>query len=98
MTREENLLIQLSEECNETAQRVSKALRFGLDEIQEGQPLTNAERIIQEFNDLVAVMEMLQAENPESFGPEIIKRDLIDKKTSQVNKWLKYSQKLKITE
>jgi hypothetical protein len=62
MTKTENLLTILAEECAETAQRVSKAIRFTLDEIQPNQEedLTNAERIVYEFNDIVAVMEVLQ--------------------------------------
>lgn len=62
MTRQEHLLTILSEECSEVAQRVSKALRFSLNEIQPGQNLTNAERIKEEFFDLVAVMQMLHDE------------------------------------
>lgn len=64
MTRLEHLLITLGEECNEVGQRLSKAARFGLTEVQPGQPLSNAARIMEEYADLVAVMEMLQAENP----------------------------------
>lgn len=60
MTRTEILLTQMAEECNEIAQRVSKAIRFGLLEVQEGQEKTNAARIIQEFRDLQAVMELLE--------------------------------------
>ncbi len=60
MTKTEMLLTLLAEECNETAQRASKAIRFGLDEVQEGQPHNNADRIVYEFNDLVAVTEMLK--------------------------------------
>lgn len=56
MTREEHLLTCLSEECAEVAQRVSKALRFGLNEVQAGQPLTNAQRIAEELGDLFAVV------------------------------------------
>ena len=37
MTESENLLIILMEECDELSQRVSKALRFTLDEKQIGQ-------------------------------------------------------------
>lgn len=62
MNRTEHLLSCLAEECAEVAQRVSKALRFGLDEVQPGQPLTNAQRIGQEFADLLAVVEMLEDE------------------------------------
>ncbi len=60
MTRTELLLTVLAEECVETAQRVSKAIRFTLEEIQPEQELTNAQRIVYEFNDIVAVMEVLQ--------------------------------------
>lgn len=59
MTRTEHLLTILAEECAEVAQRVSKALRFGLAEVEPGQPLTNAQRIMGEVNDLVAVYSML---------------------------------------
>lgn len=62
MTRQELLLTQLAEECAEVAQRVSKALRFGLEEIQPGQSLNNAERIVEELIDLQAVWRMLQNE------------------------------------
>ncbi|RDT14077.1 hypothetical protein, partial [Escherichia coli] len=46
------LLDVLSEECNEIAVRASKAIRFGLDEIQPGQSLTNAQRLALELDDL----------------------------------------------
>lgn len=62
MNRTEHLLTILAEECVEVAQRASKALRFGLDEAQPGQPYTNAERIMIEFDDLLAAQSMLQDE------------------------------------
>lgn len=58
MTREQHLLIGVMEECAEVAHRCSKALRFGLEETQEGQTLTNRERIVNEVTDLVAVLGM----------------------------------------
>jgi hypothetical protein len=60
MTEEEHLLACLAEECAEVAHRACKALRFGLDDVQEGHVLTNADRIYLEFHDLLAVMEMLE--------------------------------------
>lgn len=63
MNRTEHLLSCLSEECAEVSQRVSKALRFGLAEVQPGQDLTNAQRILVELIDLMAVVEMLADEN-----------------------------------
>ena len=57
---ERELLTILAEECCEVGQRVSKALRFGIKEIQPGQDLTNAERIMEELGDIFAVMELLE--------------------------------------
>lgn len=59
MTRREYLLIKAAEECAEVAQRCTKALTFGLSEIQTGQPYTNAERVLHEYADLAAVVDML---------------------------------------
>lgn len=54
------LLTILAEECCEVGQRVSKALRFGVNEVQPGQPLTNAQRIAEELGDLSCVASILQ--------------------------------------
>lgn len=59
MNEQELLLCCLAEECAEVAQRVSKALRFGLSEVQPGQDLDNAARITGELVDLNAVLTML---------------------------------------
>jgi len=59
MTRTEHLLSCLAEECCEVGQRVFKALRFGLDEIQAGQEMTNATRIAAEMRDLISVAQIL---------------------------------------
>lgn len=56
MTRIEHILTIVSEECSEIAQHCSKAIRFGLLEVQPGQTLTNASRIYQEYVDLKAAM------------------------------------------
>lgn len=62
MDRQEHLLVCLAEECVEVAHRASKALRFGLQEVEINQNKTNAQRISQEFNDLLAIIEMLEDE------------------------------------
>ena len=59
MDRKEHLLTCLAEEAAEVGQRVSKALRFGLGEIQQGQPLNNEQRITDEIQDFIAVAEIL---------------------------------------
>lgn len=62
MNDREYVLSCLAEECAEVAQCVSKALRFGLREIQAGQSLTNAERIVEELADLISVAAMLEVD------------------------------------
>lgn len=59
MNRIEHLLSCLSEECAEVSQRASKALRFGLTEVQPGQDLDNAARIGVELQDVFTIVEML---------------------------------------
>ena len=56
---ERELLEILAEECAEVIQRVTKALRFGIDEVQPGQPHTNAQRISYEMGDVLAVHKRL---------------------------------------
>lgn len=62
MTREELLLTQLSEECAEVIQSVSKCLRFGNKEVYHKGTLTNAERLSEELDDVIGVFTMLIAE------------------------------------
>jgi NTP pyrophosphatase (non-canonical NTP hydrolase) len=57
---ERELLTVLMEECAEVTQRASKALRFGLAEVQPGQPDSNAERIADELGDLIGVVDRLE--------------------------------------
>jgi NTP pyrophosphatase (non-canonical NTP hydrolase) len=71
MTRTEHLLSITAEECAEVAQRVTKAMRFGLTEIQPGQPFTNADRIMAEFNDLQAMIEMHRHRFSTERGPNL---------------------------
>ena len=85
-----HLLTILQEECNETGQRSSKALRFGLGEIQPGQPLTNADRLIGEYADIVGVMELLQ-ENGYIQLPDL--RPMIERKKAKVLKYLEFSRR-----
>lgn len=89
MTRKEHLLTILAEECNETAKRASKALRFSLQEVQPGQSFTNGQRITEEFNDIVAMMEMLKAEGHLS---EVFDYQHVQAKKAQVEHFLKHSK------
>ena len=60
MTLEQYLLTCFSEECVELAQAISKAIRFGLDDQWPGKPTTNRTDIKVEFNDILAVLELLE--------------------------------------
>lgn len=59
MNEIEHLLTVLGEECAETIQRATKAARFGLHEVQPGQPEDNLRRLERELSEAVAVAEML---------------------------------------
>lgn len=87
MNRNEHLLIHVGEECAEVAQRCSKALRFGLNEVQRDQPDNNQKRILQELNDLIAVVEMLFDCPIE----DVINRSEVVAKKEKVEKYLRYS-------
>jgi len=88
MTYTEHLLTILAEECAEVAQRASKALRFGLEEIQPGQTLTNAQRIMEEYDDLRAVVELCSVRGmmpmPDDWR--------VKAKQQKIDQYLRYSQ------
>ncbi len=88
MNQVEHLLSCLSEECAEVSQRVSKALRFGLFEVQPGQDLTNSERIVLEFTDLLAVVEMLTDIGALS---QVALPGAIEQKKEKIRKFMKYA-------
>lgn len=88
MNRTEHLLQILQEECNEVAQCASKANRFGLQDHEPGKTETNAERIVHEFNDLFAVMEMLRNEG---LIANVLDMKMIEGKKERVEKWLLHS-------
>lgn len=55
---EREILTIVIEEAAEVQQRATKLLRFGRDEIQPGQPHSNAERLSVELGDLSAIIDM----------------------------------------
>lgn len=95
LTKEQYLLSCLSEECAETIQRVTKILRFGMNEVQEGQLLTNAERLAYEFNDILGVMTVLC--NITNI-PDIADDKQIEKKAEKLVKYMEYSASIGILE
>jgi hypothetical protein len=93
MTREEHLLTIIAEECVEIAKCATKALRFGLDDCEPGQPESNARRICLECADLQAVLEMLAASNCmfQLTGRSIDMDVVMAAKKAKVEKFLSYS-------
>lgn len=89
MNKTEYLLVKLAEECNEVAQRATKALTFGLDEIQEGQEFTNTERIVLEFSDVLTIM--IELKRLGVIG-EYINEDMILLKRKKLDKYMEYSR------
>ena len=90
MNRSEYLLTCLSEECAEVAQRVAKAQRFGLSEVQKGHDVNNAYRILDEYSDLVSVMAILIEDG---ILPEVVVTQFtIDAKRKKIEKYLEISR------
>lgn len=93
LTETESLLISLVEEQAEVIQRLCKALRFGLGEIQPGQPLTNKRRIEQELQDTFGVLRMLHPIiDSTPYESEV------QAKIEKVTAFLKYSREIGTTE
>lgn len=69
MNINECLVMQLGEECVEAAQRVSKLLRFGRDEIEPGQSLTNVERLRDELHDIHGMIMILKERGLIEYDP-----------------------------
>lgn len=68
MNKQEHMMTIGMEECNEIAQRISKSLRFGMDQVQEDandkpeenpERLTNRQRIEHEYYELRAVLGLM---------------------------------------
>lgn len=93
MTTKEYLMICLIEEGGEVIQRVSKALRFGFQEIQKGQPLDNTQRIVYELHDLMIILELLDKELK---CDPILALHYAEKKKEKIKKYLAYSKELGI--
>lgn len=90
MTRAEHLLVTLAEECNEVAQRCSKALRFGLTEVSPGHDLDNDARLMEEWYDLFAIIQLLAREHYVHDLPDMAQR--IHAKQAKFEQYFEYSK------
>lgn len=94
MNTEEHIMTCLSEECLEVSKDISKALRFGLDDRNVLNPTgpTNRERIVEELNDLQAMIWM--AVEAGILPPTWEKRDKQQEKRIKVKKFMRYAEEV----
>ena len=90
MNRLEHLMTIFNEECSEIIQDTSKALCFGLDDRENGTYPTNQECMRKEFNQLIAMAEMLEAEGVDLSPDHKVRRD----KKENVERYLGVSKTL----
>lgn len=91
MNHLQHLLLKLSEECNEVGQMSSKCMQFGLLESHPDLLENNKQRLHAELNDLLAIVDMLNAHFNFDYTPNQIQ---IGRKIEKVNKYLAYSVEL----
>lgn len=76
MNRQEHVLLCVGEEGSEVAGRVSKALRFGLGEVEPDQPHDNAWRIALEVYDVLGAYQFAVDEGllpPLDLSPDFLR-------------------------
>jgi hypothetical protein len=89
----EHLTTCLGEEGAEISQDTSKCLRFGWRDRNFLNPTgpTNQERLVNELNDLLGVVEMLVTEG--AIPPDWISREKINAKKEKVLNCMEYARK-----
>lgn len=84
MNREQYLLTKLSEECMEIGKEALKIQQFGFNSYNPEEPnVSNKQRLINELNDLMAIIELLNEDTTLNYSPHdvdiAIKKDKVDK-------------------
>lgn len=88
MTELQYMLLVLGEEGAEITQAASKASRFGVYNSGPGTNKSNKEILQAEYNDMLAVAEMLAVYSVDLYRDE----ELVQKKKDKVKKFLAYSK------
>lgn len=107
MTLRQFYLTKLIEECQEVSQRAAKSIQFGTFEVQaqsgisttenKNQDKTNANRLRDEVEDLLAVIQLVEDKTDDL--PMISETESISRavaKRLKIQKYLKYSQSLRM--
>jgi len=94
MNSKEHLLVCLSEEANEVAKDCSKALRFGIDDVNILYPSgpTNRQRLIDELNDFMAVVCLLIQNG--TLPDNWLSEEKTEAKIKKIKKFLNYAQEV----
>jgi hypothetical protein len=90
MTRTEMLTAQFIEELSEIIKEVAKLQRFGPTEVMAGQPFTNAQRVCNEMNDMMALWYMMAQAGIVPGDFEDTAKQLT--KMNRVEEYLKFSE------
>jgi len=91
LNKEDYLLVCLSEECAEVQKEVSKALRFGLDDTNPATKIKNRNSIVNELNDIFAIVDLL-VDNGTLMFNEQKSIEQVQQKKIKLNKWMNYSR------
>lgn len=94
MNKEEYILTCLIEECSEIQKCATKALRFGLNDKdpRKKDSLTNKEKLIDEINDCLAILDLLTDEN--ILPKNLVNSEKIQGKLDRIIAFASYSRKL----
>jgi len=92
MNRLAHLLACIGEEAGEISQAVGKAQRFGLLDTNPSSKNSNWDDLLNEYHDMVAVMEML---SDESGWIGVVDRERVDRKKHRVEEWMIYAEQVK---
>lgn len=89
MNNVQYLLTKLAEECVEVAQMAHKCQQFGMYEKQPGNPKSNVQRLHDELNDVMGIIQLLNDEECFSFLPS---EEAIANKIQKVYHYRHYSK------
>lgn len=90
MNLQQHMLLLLMEECCEVAQNASKCSRFTPGHRATIEDLSNLEKLNSEYNDLLAIVELLKDE-----GIDLMRNEaLIENKKKRLKAYIQISQNL----
>jgi len=92
MNRSEYLITCAMEECAEVTHILSKIQRFGIGDMHPNGGLDNSKLLVQEINDLMAVLWMLKQEGILPAGA--LNKTAMRNKIKRVERYMEYSRKV----